>query len=230
MDSRRILLVEPDPRELRRLLRPLDDVGHATHGVETFEAAKRQLDHDTPDLLITNSRLGAFNGLHLVIWSTFEHPQVSAAILDPQADPVLRAQTEQLGAVYRAYPIDAVNLVALSAIDQPLGHWTPVRRWPRIKPVSEVGVQVAQSGRRITDLSYGGIRFAASPDRAGALPDSYELRLPCVGMSIDAETVWVTPDTPSGDVWFGAKVSHRDPRALDGWRRVVDAAAQPTAS
>ena len=77
---------------------------------------------------------------------------------------MLRAETERIGAVYRAYPITAVDLVALSAIDQPLGHWTPVRRWPRIRPVSEVGVQIPRSGTRITDLSYGGIRFAVSPD------------------------------------------------------------------
>ena len=230
MESRRILLVEPDQLELARLQSPLDEVGHATRGVETFEGAMQQLDHDTPDLLITSSRLGAFNGLHLVIRSTFDHPQITAAILDPQADPMLRAETERIGAVYRAYPITAVDLVALSAIDQPLGHWTPVRRWPRIRPVSEVGVQIPRSGTRITDLSYGGIRFAVSPDQATALPDSYELRLSILGMSIAAETVWVTPDTPSGDVWFGAEVSHRDPQALEGWHRVVDAAAQPTAS
>jgi DNA-binding NtrC family response regulator len=61
-----VLLVEPDPATavaLERQLAPLADVVAAS----SFQQARLILREHPPDLLVTNLRLAAYNGLHLVL-------------------------------------------------------------------------------------------------------------------------------------------------------------------
>src|SRR5438067_434287 len=61
----RLLLVDPDPWRCELILRAIDG---DTHGdwCTTYEAARTQLLHGHYDLLVTNVRLDAYNGLQLV--------------------------------------------------------------------------------------------------------------------------------------------------------------------
>ena len=64
-----ILLVDPDPKGLRALksaLRLVADIDAFTD----FRSARTRLFNQPPDLLITNLRLKAYNGLHLVHLAT----------------------------------------------------------------------------------------------------------------------------------------------------------------
>ena len=64
--------------------------------VDTFARAKRHLELQ-PDLLITEVRLGEYNGLHLVLRGQFAGVP---AIVIGEPDPVLEHDANKLGAVY----------------------------------------------------------------------------------------------------------------------------------
>ena len=81
-----VLVVEPDPAALEAKLEALASAGCETTGVSTFEAAKAKLARAAPDVLVTNIRLGAYNGLHLVARSSVDHPDMGAVVLDPVHD------------------------------------------------------------------------------------------------------------------------------------------------
>src|SRR6266436_6566052 len=69
MKNAAILVVGLDPSELASLVEPLRRAGHRAVGVGTFETARRLLHTQSYDLLITDLRLAAYNGLHLVFHS-----------------------------------------------------------------------------------------------------------------------------------------------------------------
>jgi hypothetical protein len=59
-----VLLVEPNPRLADLVLEPLRPLAHVYHHLE-FESARRRLAATRFDFVVSNLRLGAFNGLHL---------------------------------------------------------------------------------------------------------------------------------------------------------------------
>jgi DNA-binding response OmpR family regulator len=64
--------------------------------VTTFEAARRQL-QARPDLLVTELKLGEYNGLHIALRARAEG--IPAIVLGP-ADPVLAQDAVAIGATY----------------------------------------------------------------------------------------------------------------------------------
>src|SRR5580704_19674135 len=94
----RILLVEPDSRWSATTERLLSDAGYLTVAVRTFEDATRQLAVDCPDLLVTTVRLGAFNGLHLVLRCRGDYPYLPVIVTGEEEDPLLGAEVTRYGA------------------------------------------------------------------------------------------------------------------------------------
>ena len=81
-----ILLVEPDPngaRAAQAALRFMGDVETCTE----FRAARTRLLHQPPDLLITNLRLRAYNGLHLVHLAAGTHTRHHSLFSFPLTSP-----------------------------------------------------------------------------------------------------------------------------------------------
>ena len=92
-----ILLVDPDVDYLRAAqttLRFLADV----EVISKFAAARaRLLSSKPPDLLVTNLRLQAYNGLHLVHMAT---PQTRCVVYSTYDDLVLAREVQAAGAFY----------------------------------------------------------------------------------------------------------------------------------
>src|SRR5215212_2158203 len=63
-EVRSILVVSADPVGLRGTVAVLQSAGYAVDGVRSFADASRRLDSAPPDLLMTEVRLGPYNGLH----------------------------------------------------------------------------------------------------------------------------------------------------------------------
>ena len=97
--GQRVLVVAPSARSSRSLAQFVRRAGYRPTVVTTFQAGKSQL-ASRPDLLITELKLGEYNGLHLALRSrtlgvpvivvadkTFEHEaeQVGAVWLSPEA-------------------------------------------------------------------------------------------------------------------------------------------------
>jgi len=68
MTTTRVLVVEPDVRRRLTLQRALAPVADVT-ACGDFQTARRHVLNMPPDLLITNLRLRAYNGLHLIALS-----------------------------------------------------------------------------------------------------------------------------------------------------------------
>lgn len=64
--QRTILLVSPTPSLAKSMSSAIRRMGHRLVVAKTFETAKRHL-ADLPHLLVTELKLGAYNGLHLAL-------------------------------------------------------------------------------------------------------------------------------------------------------------------
>src|SRR6478735_610956 len=93
-----VLLVAPDPHVAADTLAQLTDAGLRVTVVATFAAAREQL-HSRPDLLISEVRLGEYNGLHLALRA--RSAGIPAIVLG-QDDAVMAREAERLGAAYVA--------------------------------------------------------------------------------------------------------------------------------
>src|SRR5262245_1325031 len=91
-----VLVVSNDRAGLSGILRVLQDGGYQATGASTFEHAKRLLAHLSPDIVFADERLGAFNGLHLLLTARAQHPYVSAVVTTPVKRPGLDADARTL--------------------------------------------------------------------------------------------------------------------------------------
>jgi len=108
----RILLVEDDRDSLDAWTEALRHAGYWVTGATSFEDARRAL-HATPDLLITDVRLGAYNGLQLVIRGRALNPHLMVIVMTGYPDASLRQEAERFGAVHLEKPVDLTRLLRL---------------------------------------------------------------------------------------------------------------------
>lgn len=211
-----ILIVDDHHVTRLGLAEMLGEAGYDVVTAATFQEARRILRESPPDLLIADVRLGSFNGLQLVISG---QQRIPAIVITGYADAVLEAEARRGGAEYLVKPFDPERLLTLIRSklgSKPPGFGVP-RRWRR-KPVA-LPAQVGDTPARIVDVSYGGVRFEIRPGDTGALPPSFQLRLPN-DMSLQADLVWKSMLTD--DVWVcGAAVWPEESTARQ-WFGLVD--------
>jgi hypothetical protein len=97
--SGRVLLVEPDAAwraHLRDTVRHVADLD----GDADFLAARTHLFSKPYDWLVTNIRLGAYNGLHLVHLAGISRPPIRFLVYGDQRDLWLAREAQRAGAFY----------------------------------------------------------------------------------------------------------------------------------
>ena len=94
--------------------------GYRTTGAATFRTAKQWLDAAHYDLLLSDVRLHAFNGLHLVAHSRAFSRRPAAIVLAGAPDAVIEDEARRLGARYVVGPIEPAALlkVVKEALDR----------------------------------------------------------------------------------------------------------------
>jgi len=97
------LIVEPTVSDTPAVIPILATLGLQVTLAETFEKAKEAL-RVPHALLITELRLGAFNGLHLVMRAMAAHPAIRAVVTSTVQDACLIADAEALGATFVLKP------------------------------------------------------------------------------------------------------------------------------
>ena len=102
--SKRVLVVDDDRSLLRLIQHWLATGGYAVEVCASFEDAKEHLAHSPPDVLLTDVRLGAFNGLQLVILAKELRPETVAVVMSAYDDPTLRKEAWLCGASYVQKP------------------------------------------------------------------------------------------------------------------------------
>jgi DNA-binding response OmpR family regulator len=106
----RILLVDDDVRLLEAIEMALVARGKDVEACSTFEAGRRALRNGRFDALITDVRLGAFNGLQLAVIARDEQPHIRIIVFSGFEDPVLRSEAAALGADYLVKPVTGAEL------------------------------------------------------------------------------------------------------------------------
>src|ERR1700730_18392291 len=96
MKNASILVVDGKTSELAAVVESLRNAGYGAVGADTFETARRMLHTQWYDLLITDLRLAAYNGLHLVFHSRVLNPVATAIVLSPIPDVSIENETRCL--------------------------------------------------------------------------------------------------------------------------------------
>ena len=108
--QRRVLVVDDDAATRAGLAELFEGAGYECATASTFREALNILRTNPPDLLITDIRLGEYNGLQLVL----NRPTTTAAIVITGFDDlVLSAEAQRHGAAYLVKPIDATRLLEI---------------------------------------------------------------------------------------------------------------------
>jgi DNA-binding NtrC family response regulator len=110
---RKVLIVDDDMSLLEMLQRAFQNAGAEVVAHSTFEGARRALHDGSFDALLTDVRLGAFNGLQLAVISRDAHPDIRVIVFSGFDDPVLRAEAERVGAFYVVKPVTTETLLEL---------------------------------------------------------------------------------------------------------------------
>ena len=96
---KRLLLVEPDAKVGQSLRLTCDRIARATV-CHDFLSARSQLLAAAPDLLVTNLRLGEYNGLHLVLLASSDRARTRSIIYSDRPDAFLIREAQALGAFF----------------------------------------------------------------------------------------------------------------------------------
>jgi DNA-binding NtrC family response regulator len=110
--GKQVLVVDDDRAVLRLLSQWLTGAGYAVVACDRFETAKQHLAEAPPDILLADVRLGAFNGLQLVILAKEQAPGIVAIAMSAFDDPMLRRDAAQCGAGYLAKPFTQLQVLA----------------------------------------------------------------------------------------------------------------------
>jgi DNA-binding NtrC family response regulator len=116
MKNAAILVVDGNTGALALLVEPLRNAGYRTVGVRSFEAGRRLLHTEWFNLLITDIRLAAYNGLHLVFHSRTLNPACKAIVLAAVPDVSTEIETRRFNAHYVAGPVEPESLLTLVGI------------------------------------------------------------------------------------------------------------------
>lgn len=214
-----VLVVEDDITALYAMLELLRDAGYECTGAAAFDAARQLLTLRPYDLLITDVRLGSFNGLHLIRQCHSEYPGMAFIVVTATLDSMTEIEARRYGALCVAKPINRARLLeAVATIMASLVHR---RRWVR-KPVPEgVSVLVGDRPAALLDVSYGGVRFAMS-EPLGALPAMLRVEVPAIGSAVLVQPVWTSHERETRTLRCGAEVVAEKASVARAWRDLVD--------
>lgn len=112
-DKLKVLLVDDDVSLLAALEEALAAQGKDVEACSTFEAGRQALRDRKFDALITDVRLGAFNGLQLAVIARDEQPHIRIIVFSGFEDPVLRAEAAAVDADYLVKPVSGLELCNL---------------------------------------------------------------------------------------------------------------------
>ena len=112
-NPQRILVVDDEPSVLEGLAMAFESAGREVVPCQTFEDARNRLMSEQFHCVVTDVRLGAFNGLQLAIIARTRNAETRIIVFSGFDDPVLREEASQIGATYLVKPVTAEHLLEL---------------------------------------------------------------------------------------------------------------------
>jgi two-component system response regulator YesN len=106
-----LLIVDDDVDLLRPLSRFLSENGYTVVSCTAFDDAKQEISALRPDIVVTDVRLGAFNGLQLAMLARDLKPTARIIVFSGFDDPVLKEEARRIGATYLVKPVSGHTLL-----------------------------------------------------------------------------------------------------------------------
>ena len=112
---RRVLIVDDEPALLEGFRTAFERHGWPVVTSDAFQDARKRLLEEEIDVLITDVRLGAFNGLQLAVIARDRHPDMGIIVFSGYDDPVLQTEAAHLRARYLVKPVSFDQLLEVIA-------------------------------------------------------------------------------------------------------------------
>ena len=210
----RVLVVAPSQPLARALAATLKSARYAPLVVSDFVVAKTLLEA-RPDFLISELKLGAYNGC---IWRYARLARHSC-----HHHWRRRSGSRSGGVRYKATflkaPVDPEHVLVLMRL---LASSQQKRRSLR-KQVGVLDAYVNDARARLLDVSYEGMRLETTDRELSALPPLFTVRLPLFNFSCRVQRVWTAqPSSEGSGVACGAELSTGDADIAVAWRDLVD--------
>jgi DNA-binding NtrC family response regulator len=113
--ARSVLVVTHDEVGCGAIVKALSGAGYQASGASTFEDARGSLTRHSPDLVIADERLGAYNGLHLILFGRAKRPEMAGIVTTSAKDDYLESVAKSLRAQYVVKPLDPTEWITLTA-------------------------------------------------------------------------------------------------------------------
>ena len=110
MANRKILILEDDPAVAALYAVALEGAGHTVVVCTGYEEARAYLKQEVPDGLLTDVRVGEFNGLQLAISFRSMSPTGPLLVVSGHDDSVIRQETTHIGAAFLLKPVNILEL------------------------------------------------------------------------------------------------------------------------
>ena len=214
----RVLVLEDDEHALSGIVELLRDAGHNVTGAATYDAAKRLLAVSPFDLLVSDVRLRSFNGLHLVMQTRTDHPEIGVIIITGYDDPLIDMEAHRYHAQLVRKPIRPAEF--LRTVNEALAKVRRQRRWPRKRVVGGFRVTVKGRPAAVVDVSYGGLRLEL-PEPA-PVSESFDVEVAGIGLHLEVQAVRSQASDQSTGTLCGATLAAEHTPSARTWRAIVD--------
>jgi DNA-binding response OmpR family regulator len=154
MKSLSVLVVAPTPHLAANLMDWLTEAGCAVMLVTSFAAGKARLDQH-PSILISEVRLGDYNGLHLALRA--KAIDIPSIVLG-RADAVLQREAQRLGVIYFTDELDRAQVLSIvrnieraaekKSVDSTHGRGLAFLSWDELVPTTNPRDESPSSRRR----------------------------------------------------------------------------------
>jgi CheY-like chemotaxis protein len=219
----RVLIVKADPKASGAAEEALIAAGYHVSRVSDFDDAKMRLLFSTPDILVTDLRLGMHNGVHLLVYAHATNPAMPGIVLDTVADRVLETEVRNQGGVYvPGRCTDQELLTLVEDLTKPLSV-KPSASVPREFPRKHTNLSATASGKtaKVVDVSYGGLRLEIPGLPNQLVEQLTSVEIPSIG-TVNVRPVWARGAVSMPLWWCGAEIVSADAGTESAWRKLVD--------
>src|SRR6266853_1009809 len=176
------IVVDADLAELRKTEQALEHVGFVVMSAGSFAQAKALLVSITPEIVIADIKLEAFNGLHLAALCAVWRPATPFIATHSVYDTVLEADAKRLSASYVVKTSTREELTRLAV---------------ELLTTTRHGHEVVRRSHR---------KLASPPTRQPEekLPEAFDIVFPEQDFSLHAARIWAAHDSQTGGWLCGA--------------------------
>ena len=110
MTAAKILILEDDPDVARVYEKVLREDGNSVTVCASFQQAREHLRHEQPDAVLTDVRIGEYNGLQLALLFRRNSPDGRLVVVTGYDDMVIRKEVGELRGEFLLKPVRIAQL------------------------------------------------------------------------------------------------------------------------